>query len=195
VEPGWRWTTRGSGGAAVADGDDSFAPGAPESSGHVSDDVGEFSSEFVTFYREEYPQTVRLARLLCGSADVGEDLTQEAFLAISSRFASLDAPATYLRVTVVNLVRRQYRDRRRRNARLQLLPDPGPVSDVYLAADLADVIAALPVRQRVVIVGRYWAGWSEAELAEVLDCRPGTIKSLASRALSTLRDQIGKDNL
>jgi RNA polymerase sigma factor (sigma-70 family) len=161
----------------------------------VSDDVGEFSSEFVTFYREEYPQTVRLARLLCGSADVGEDLTQEAFLAISSRFASLDAPATYLRVTVVNLVRRQYRDRRRRNARLQLLPDPGPVSDVYLAADLADVIAALPVRQRVVIVGRYWAGWSEAELAEVLDCRPGTIKSLASRALSTLRDQIGKDNL
>jgi RNA polymerase sigma factor (sigma-70 family) len=175
----------------------SFTPAAGRSSGHVSDDapVSGFSADFVSFYEDEYPQTVRLASLLCGSVDLGEDLTQEAFLALSPRFASLDAPSTYLRVTVVNLVRRQYRDRRRRDARLQLLRDRGPAVDVYQAVDLADVIATLPVRQKIVIVGRYWAGWSEAELAQILDCRPGTIKSLASRALSTLRGQIGKDNL
>jgi RNA polymerase sigma factor (sigma-70 family) len=54
-------------------------------------------------------------------------------------------------------------------------------------SELADVVEQLPFRQRVVIVGRYWGGWSEAEIAAALGCRPGTVKSLASRALATLR--------
>jgi DNA-directed RNA polymerase specialized sigma24 family protein len=41
-----------------------------------------------------------------------------------------------------------------------------------------------------VIVTRYWLGWSEAEIAQALNCRPGTVKSLASRALSQLRQEI-----
>jgi DNA-directed RNA polymerase specialized sigma24 family protein len=43
-----------------------------------------------------------------------------------------------------------------------------------------------------VIVTRYWAGWSEAEIAEALGCRPGTVKSLASRALDRLRKEVEK---
>jgi len=41
-----------------------------------------------------------------------------------------------------------------------------------------------------VIVGRYWGGWSEAEIANSLGCRPGTVKSLASRALNRLRREV-----
>jgi DNA-directed RNA polymerase specialized sigma24 family protein len=44
----------------------------------------------------------------------------------------------------------------------------------------------------VVIVARYWLGWSEAEIARALDCRPGTVKSLASRALAQLRQEVGE---
>ena len=57
-------------------------------------------------------------------------------------------------------------------------------------ADLFDLVGTLPYRQRVVIVARYWGGWSEAEIAQILGCRPGTVKSLASRALTQLRQEV-----
>jgi RNA polymerase sigma factor (sigma-70 family) len=56
--------------------------------------------------------------------------------------------------------------------------------------DLADAVAALPFRQRAVVVLRYHAGLSETEIAEALGCRPGTVKSLASRALKRLENEI-----
>jgi RNA polymerase sigma factor (sigma-70 family) len=68
------------------------------------------------------------------------------------------------------------------------------VATAFETVEFRDVIAGLPFRQRVVIVGRYWAGWSEAELADLLQCRPGTIKSLASRAIDRMRMQIEKDS-
>jgi hypothetical protein len=45
--------------------------------------------------------------------------------------------------------------------------------------ELADVVAALPFRQRAVLVLRYHARLSEREIADALGCRPGTVKSLA----------------
>jgi RNA polymerase sigma factor (sigma-70 family) len=56
--------------------------------------------------------------------------------------------------------------------------------------ELADAIARLPFRQRVVIVLRYYADLTEADIAHALGCRPGTVKSLASRALATLSKEI-----
>jgi RNA polymerase sigma factor (sigma-70 family) len=41
-----------------------------------------------------------------------------------------------------------------------------------------------------VVVLRYFEGLSEAEIAETLSCRPGTVKSLASRALDRLRKEL-----
>ncbi|MGH9102676.1 MAG: RNA polymerase sigma factor, partial [Acidimicrobiales bacterium] len=59
-------------------------------------------------------------------------------------------------------------------------------------AELFDLVGTLRYRQRVVIVARYWGGWSEAEIARMLGCRPGTVKSLASRALARLRQEVGE---
>jgi RNA polymerase sigma factor (sigma-70 family) len=56
--------------------------------------------------------------------------------------------------------------------------------------ELLELIGDLPYRQRVVIVARYWGGWSEQEIAGALGCRPGTVKSLASRALNRLRTEV-----
>lgn len=55
---------------------------------------------------------------------------------------------------------------------------------------MLSTVQKLPYRQRTVIVLRYWMDFSEAEIAEVLECRPGTVKSLASRALSKIRKEI-----
>jgi RNA polymerase sigma factor (sigma-70 family) len=149
------------------------------------------SAQFVQFYQEQYPNMVRLATLLTGSNETGEDITQEAFLALSLRFSALENPSAYLRKSVVNATKRLHRDRKRRLARLQLLASPtSTTSNPYDRVELADWVSALPFRQRVVVVGRYWVGWSETELAELLGCRPGTVKSLASRGLASLHRQI-----
>ena len=62
--------------------------------------------------------------------------------------------------------------------------------DLGSANELFDVVVKLPVKQRVVIVLRYYEGLSEAEIAAALSCAPGTVKSLASRALARLRKEV-----
>ena len=63
-------------------------------------------------------------------------------------------------------------------AKLPLLV--GPASVDFAASDLADAVAGLPYRQRAVLVLRYHVGLSEAEIAETLDVRAGTVKSLCA---------------
>jgi RNA polymerase sigma factor (sigma-70 family) len=53
---------------------------------------------------------------------------------------------------------------------------------------LRQALMKLPVRQRTVIVLRYYEARSEDEIAEVLGCRPGTVKSHAARAIARMRE-------
>jgi RNA polymerase sigma factor (sigma-70 family) len=134
---------------------------------------------------------VRLAWLLTGSRAAAEDVVQDAMTAVYCAFARVESPRAYLRRAVVNAARSRNRDERRQRERLTLLERERPALD---AADreLFDLIRGLPYRQRVVIVARYWGGWSEADIAQALGCRPGTVKSLASRALNRLRKEVGQ---
>ncbi len=146
------------------------------------------ASTFVTFYRAEYPGTVRLAHALTGSAEAAEDVAQEAFGRILDRIDGLDNPGGYLRTTVVNLCH----DRARRQVREQRV-EAAPRAGLTLslgASEMIDVLLRLPYRQRAVLVLRYWGDWSEREIAAALGCRSGTVKTLASRGLARLRKEI-----
>jgi RNA polymerase sigma factor (sigma-70 family) len=57
--------------------------------------------------------------------------------------------------------------------------------------DLRQALVGLPSKQRVVLVLRYWQDLNEAEIAELLGCRQGTVKSRASRAYAQLRQDLG----
>ena len=144
---------------------------------------------FASFFRERYANTVRLAHLLTGSNFFAEDLAQEAFTRVQRHFDRLDNPGGYLRSTTVNVCRNWHRSRSREAANIRRLG----VATVVLspaAEELRDAIVALPYRQRAVVVLRYWLDLSEAEIAEALGCRPGTVKSLQSRAFATLRKDL-----
>ena len=144
---------------------------------------------FSDFYRSEYPGMVRLATSLTGDIDRAEDVVQDAFTRIHSRYPSLDRPGGYLRTAVVNLCR----DRQRRGVlehREAFRPASGSLT--LQATEMIDVLMRLPFRQRAVLVLRYWGDWTEAEIAQAVGCRPGSVKSHASRGLAALRKEIAR---
>jgi RNA polymerase sigma factor (sigma-70 family) len=147
------------------------------------------AGSFEDFYRGEFAGSLRLAWLLTGSRPAAEDVVQDAMTGVYRFFDGIEQPGAYLRRAVVNRARSEVRDERRQRERVSFLERK---ASVLSSADskLLDLVRDLPYRQRVVIVGRYWGGWSEADIAAVLGCRPGTVKSLASRALARLREEV-----
>ena len=70
-------------------------------------------------------------------------------------------------------------------------PDGEAPGSTELGADeVVDALAKLPMRQRAALVLRYYEDLSEADIAEALGVRPGTVKSLLSRGLDQLREVI-----
>lgn len=148
---------------------------------------------FDAFFREQVAQTVRLARLITGSQTVGEEIAQEAFSSVYVRWGRLNEPAGYLRTAVVNRSRshlRRLEVARRGTVRLGV-PEAGQ-EDHHSDPDgsLRAALEGLNERQRTAVVLRYWADMSEREIARALDCRPGTVKSMLSRAMDELRKVI-----
>jgi len=60
--------------------------------------------------------------------------------------------------------------------------------------EVAAVVRALPRRQQQVIVLRYWAQMSEAQIADVLGVSKGTVKASASRAVAAIGKKLGAKN-
>jgi RNA polymerase sigma factor (sigma-70 family) len=157
-------------------------PGSP-----VSGDTGD-ETDIEASYRRLWPSLVRLGRLLTGSQQYGEELAQEAFVGLLRSEHSIDNPAAYLRRSVVNLSINAGRRAKRERDYLARQRE-----SVVLPADLDETwrhIVALPMRQRTVLVLRYYEDLSEQEIAAVMACRPGTVKSLAARALAQLRKDL-----
>jgi len=155
----------------------------PRAPGAVADDA-----DFAAFYRRAWPGAVRLAGLLTQDARAAEDLAQEAFTRVFPKWERVESPNAYLRVAIVNACRSWQSRRHTERVKLPLVAIAGSTE---LAFDtLADAVAVLPYRQRAVLVLRHYAGLSEAEIADALGCRPGTVKSLTSRALAALRKGI-----
>jgi RNA polymerase sigma factor (sigma-70 family) len=145
--------------------------------------------EFVVFYEQRYAATVRLAGFLSGDRAAAEDLTQEAFLRLRPEFSRIDNPAAYLRTTLVNLCHNHHRSTSRAALRL-VRHGHSPSSVSERAAELDATLHRLPYSERAVVVLRYWLGLSEAEIAEHLGCRPGTVKSRHARALNKIRKEL-----
>ena len=143
---------------------------------------------FDAFYRAEYAGAVRLAALLTQAPAAAEDIAQDVFARLLPRWSQPDNPGAYLRTSIVNACFQWQRHAGVKRAKAHLIATDDRVE--FASSELADAVAALPDRQRAVLVLRYYADLSEAEIAEALDCRPGTVKSLASRALARLQEEI-----
>lgn len=150
------------------------------------DDVAAFDR----FFADEYATAVRLAHLLTGQNASAEDIAQDAFASVASRFERLDNPAAYLRTSIVNTCRTWHRTRSREQDRFRRHGPSEHVAVSTASAELLDTIRRLPYRQQAVLVLRYWLDLSESQIALALGCRPGTVKSLHSRACEAIRKDL-----
>ena len=144
------------------------------------------ASTFEALYADEVDAMARLAFLMVGSEEQAEELVHDAFARLYERWDRVDNPGGYLRTCVVNACR----DRLRRRSVERRHPTASPTAETSATDDLADVLAALPYKQRAAVVLRYYEDRSEADIAELLGVRPGTVKSLLHRGLASLREVI-----
>jgi RNA polymerase sigma-70 factor (sigma-E family) len=174
----------------------------------LSTDVGRVAEtdagRLAELYVRHADDAVRLAYLLTGDRALAEDLVQDAFVRLAGRLVHLRDPGAfeaYLRKTVVNLSNSHFRRRKVERTYLEgagrgVEGRPAQWSDppVEGREDLWRAMARLSRRQRAALVLRFYEDLSEQRVAELLRCRPGTVKSLVSRGLETLRSEIrGED--
>lgn len=145
-------------------------------------------------FRASYVPMVRLATFLVGRTEVAEELVQDAFVRVAPKLGYVDAPRAYLRVAVVNACRSWQRKQGRERHALSILAGDRDESTSDRPCELTDALARLRERQRAAIVLRYWEDLPEVDIAELLGCRPGTVKSMLSRGLDALRQELGGDD-
>jgi RNA polymerase sigma-70 factor (sigma-E family) len=144
---------------------------------------------------------IRLAYLLTGDRMLAEDLAQDAFVKLAGRLTHLRDPGAfgpYLRRTIINLANSSFRRKRLERAYLkrsaaepvahQDAPDAGRGDEIWSG------LQRLPTRQRTAIVLRFYDDLPEQQIAEILGCRPGTVRSLISRGLAEMRLHVRSDD-
>lgn len=142
--------------------------------------------ELVSLYRNDRIRLVRLAYLITGQPAVAEEVVQDAFIATHQAWPSVRQPTQYLQRAVVNRCRSWGRHQQVVQANR-----PPPAEPVMLEADeLWDALGRLAERRRLAIVLRYYGGLAHADIAEILGCRPTTVRTSIHRGLQQLRQEI-----
>jgi RNA polymerase sigma-70 factor (sigma-E family) len=158
---------------------------------------------FDEFVATSAGRLLRTAVFLVYDRHLAEDLLQTTYERVARRWTRImrggHRPEAYARKVLVNLAIDDNKRRKRR-------PDV-PVGGAFDIDRLAgarqardaggtpldDVLATLPVKQRAVVVLRYWCDLSEHEIAEVLGISRGTVKSHTARAMTALRRQLAEE--
>jgi RNA polymerase sigma-70 factor (sigma-E family) len=165
-------------------------------SGSMGQQTGFDRDQLADLYVAHAPEAVRLAFLLTGDAGLAEDLVQDAFARLVGRLRHLRDPTAfgaYLRRTVVNLATSHFRHRRVERRYLERearIPQQLGNANEALDEEMQAVLLRLPQRQRAAIVLRFYEDLSDVQTAEILQCSAGTVRSLVSRAMKTLREQL-----
>jgi RNA polymerase sigma-70 factor (sigma-E family) len=155
-----------------------------------------FAAEFAEFAEAASPRLRRTAFLLCGDWHTAEDLVQSALAKVFvawRRIRRQDAAHAYATRTLMNCYLADRRRKRPVEVLTDQIPDraaapPAPENRLLVLSALAE----LPPKARAVVVLRYWADLSVDEVAGMLGCSPGNVRSQSTRALSKLRLVLGE---
>ncbi len=179
--------------------------------------VLEYSRELEKFLADMERRAFRMAQIALRDADDALDVVQDAMLKLTKNYAS--RPSTEWRPLFYRILENGIRDlQRRRSVRKRIMTWlPGPKEDpdneaqdpLDSVADSATAIPetlmqhqaleqlevslrALPARQREAFMLRNFEGMDVAETARAMGCSEGSVKTHYSRAVHSLREQLGE---
>lgn len=173
-------------------------PPGPVRSSYTAENAPQLSA----LYERYYGHMLRLAVLSTGGdLHQAEDLVQDAFLALQPRIGMMrraDAAPAYLRTTIINKSRTIHR-RKARERRALLSHEHRPddqardaTEHIDAVATVAQLLGALPRRQRQVVALRYWCDLNVAQTAAALGISQGAVKSFTSKGLARLSEVIDR---
>jgi RNA polymerase sigma-70 factor (sigma-E family) len=156
--------------------------------------------EISGLFEQHYDGLCDLATMILGDAATGEEIVMEALLKTFpgwGRIRDKSRANVYLRRAVINLCRSRIRRKiieGRVNAiahrREEMRPPPWTVDTHETAREVWQAVRELPTRQRACIYLRYVEDLPEGDIAEIMDCSVGTVRSQLSRARSKLEAQL-----
>jgi RNA polymerase sigma-70 factor (ECF subfamily) len=154
---------------------------------------------FETFYERELRSVVGLAYALSGSRTAAEDLAQDAFLAAHKKWDQVsryEKPEAWVRRVVANMSVSMFR---RKVREAKALARIGRVDTAVLPQLPAESehfwqeVRALPNRQAQAIALHYLEDLSVADIAEILECSPNTVKVHLHKGRAKLAARLGLD--
>jgi RNA polymerase sigma-70 factor (sigma-E family) len=158
----------------------------------------ESEERFTAFVRSRGEHHLRMATLLTGNREAAEDLVQASLLKLYRAWPRIDTsgqPDAYLRQIIVNTRRSWWRARWRQETPVPEVPEAAAGEDAAerhaVGALVRQALARLPRQQRAVLVLRYCEDLAESEVAALLGCSAGAVKTHAHRGLRALRQSLG----
>ena len=159
--------------------------------------------EMSALFEQHYDGLCDLATMILGDAATAEEIVMEALLKTFSGWGRIRDKARasfYLRRAVINLSRSKIRRKiieGRVNAmvhrRDEMRPPPWTVDTHETAREVWRAVRGLPTRQRACIYLRYVEDLAEGDIAEIMDCSVGTVRSQLSRARAKLESALKSD--
>lgn len=177
----------------------------------ASNDAARRRRALGVLYERHVQALVNVAWRVSGDWSSAQDIVQDVFLSLPARMATFrgeSSLASWLyRITVNRAIDAKRYERRRPAAGLGAVPDdllegarlpsgalpeaPEPHEATPEAAQVRAALEALSPKLRAIAVLRYVEGLSYDQLAEVLDCSLGTVKSRLNRAHAALAKHLG----
>lgn len=153
--------------------------------------------EFTRFVREHTADLLRTGYLLTGNGNAAEELVQDTLVRLYPKWAlvaAADSPLAYVRRSLANGFVNQGRRASRREFAVEFLPEIAdgydPPSRFEDRDELWTMLRGLPDRQRAALVLRYFHDLPDEQIGAALGCREGTVRSLISRGLAALREDV-----
>ncbi len=155
---------------------------------------------FAGFVRANTAALLRTAYLLTGNACAAEELVQDTLVRLYPKWDKVevaDVPTAYVRRSLTNTFLNERRRPSSREFAMDVLPDgkdPFDAADQFADRDqIWALLRTLPDRHRAALVMRFFHDLPDADIADALGCRLGTVRSLISRGLAKLREQSASD--
>jgi RNA polymerase sigma factor (sigma-70 family) len=156
----------------------------PKLSDDLPQPVGD--EDLAGLFRARREPMARLAYVLTGNSQVSDEIVQDAFLKMHSNWERISNPSGYLRTAVINGCHSYHRhvavERRAPIARQRVA--------VSVTDEISDALAQLSYDRRAVLALRYFCDLDDFEIADILNIRPGTVRSRIHRGLAQLRKEI-----